>query len=567
MVNAFRHSSLVPKQAIEWLLLIVFILAPLFYSENLGGSGLDLPFNITVWAMATLVIAYSIWYLCNQSKLILPSNYKSLLALPLGILLAATFAGVHDPIAWLFRVLYVLAGVLFLFGLFQFRLKNTDRVLLLIAVATLLHSSIGLIQLFQLNLLADWIPKPAKAEPIGIFQQINVLASFLVTGLLVAFYLYLRPIAYQRTYLKIFLLIVISLGTFVVVASGSRVGLLSGAIGLSLLLLSYSKQLHQKWRMIAIALSAILVASFLAQGGLHKTLDKSYRIVEAQYSDQRMSIYRISVNVIAEEPIFGHGIGTFVEKWGAASATFAKANPNAELPQFITHPHNELLLWGIEGGGIALLGIMIALLSVIMLVARTKYSRVLGYLALLVPISMHSLVELPFYTSSIHWFVWLFLLFLMLNMNFLEKRVLLSSKMQLTIKSLIGLSLPLILLFLFTTYQSQKGINDFARKKSSDEALEHGLNNPYFKTKAERLLINAFLADAIEKNNDEGVLQALSLLHKQTELRLEPQLFEALTLGYDFLNLPEERCSSLKQGINIFPANRKLLALYQKCEL
>jgi O-antigen polymerase len=202
-----RHLSkypLMPQQPIEWLLALLFLLSPFYLVSSLGGTGFDLPFNISVWAAATLVIAYSVWYFCRHEKFILPVNYKGLLALPIGILIAAALAGVHDPIAWLFRIAYVMAGMVFLFGLFQFRLRNTDRILLLIAVATLLHSAIGIIQLFQLPVLMDWIPRAQKAVATGVFQQVNVMASFLVTGILISVYLCLRPIAYQRVYLKAF---------------------------------------------------------------------------------------------------------------------------------------------------------------------------------------------------------------------------------------------------------------------------------------------------------------------------------------------------------------------------
>jgi O-antigen polymerase len=159
MSRYLSKYPLLPQQPIEWLLALLFLVSPFYLASSLGGTGFDLPFNITVWAAATLVIAYSVWYFCGQDKLILPANYKGLLALPVGILLAAALAGVQDPISWLFRIVYVMAGVIFLFGLFQFRLKNTDRILLLIAVATLLHGLFGIIQLFQLPILTSWIPR------------------------------------------------------------------------------------------------------------------------------------------------------------------------------------------------------------------------------------------------------------------------------------------------------------------------------------------------------------------------------------------------------------------------
>jgi O-antigen polymerase len=216
MSRYLSKYPLLPQQPIEWLLALLFLVSPFYLASSLGGTGFDLPFNITVWAAATLVIAYSVWYFCGQDKLILPANYKGLLALPVGILLAAALAGVQDPISWLFRIVYVMAGVIFLFGLFQFRLKNTDRILLLIAVATLLHGLFGIIQLFQLPILTSWIPRTQTIIATSVFQQVNVLASFLVTGILVCIYLCLRPIAYKRFYLKVFLLITMSIATYVI---------------------------------------------------------------------------------------------------------------------------------------------------------------------------------------------------------------------------------------------------------------------------------------------------------------------------------------------------------------
>ena len=299
-----RHLSkypLLPQQPIEWLLALLFLVSPFYLVSSLGGTGFDLPFNITVWAVATLIIAYSVWYFCGQDKLILPANYKGLLALPVGILLASALAGVQDPITWLFRIVYLMAGVIFLFGLFQFRLKNTDRILLLIVMATLLHSLVGVVQLFQLPILQNWIPRTSTVTATGVFQQVNVMASFLTTGILVSVYLCLRPIAHKRFYLKAFLLITISVATYVMVATGSRIGLLSGVLGILMLLIAYRSQVSKNWKTIVSALLLIMVASWLAKEGLHKTFDKSYQMVEAQYSDQRLSIYRISFDAFLQK--------------------------------------------------------------------------------------------------------------------------------------------------------------------------------------------------------------------------------------------------------------------------
>ena len=63
------------------------------------------------------------------------------------------------------------------------------------------------------------------------------------------------------------------------------------------------------------------------------------------------------------------------------------------------------------------------------------------------------------------------------------------------------------------------------------------------------------------------MMMKLNLLNKHVDMRPEPQLFEALANGYEFLNLNNERCLSIKHGLNMFPANRRLLDLYKKCEV
>lgn len=565
MSRTLSKYPLLPQQPIEWLLALLFLISPFYLAPSLGGTGFDLPFNITVWAAATLVIAYSVWYFCGQDKLILPANYKGLLALPVGILLAAALAGVQDPITWLFRIVYVMAGVIFLFGLFQFRLKNTDRILLLIAVATLLHGLIGIIQLFQLPLLVNWIPRTQNIIASGVFQQVNVMASFLVTGILTCLYLCLRPLAYKRLKLKVFLLVIISITTYVMVSTGSRIGLLSGVLGLLMLLIAYRKQVSKNWKTVVSALLIIIVASWLAKEGLHQTLDKSYRLVDAQYSDQRLSIYRISFDAITQAPIKGHGIGSFVEQFGLASWGFYQQHPTAELPTYIAHPHNELLQWAMEGGMLALLGILIAMLSVLWFAIKNKHQRVVVYLALLLPITFHTQVEHPFYISSLHWFVWLTLLFVLLNHYPLIKQ---NSLSLVANKSLRGFAIVLLLIslaFLWQTSHAQQQLYKYIIQSQQSPVLDQALDNLYFKPYVEQIVMRTHLHDAIGKKDAEKLLQIVDWLEVELEKKPELKLFEDVINGYFALEMEKDRCEIVKQSLLYYPANKVLQNLQADC--
>ena len=565
MSRTLSKYPLLPQQPIEWLLALLFLVSPFYLASSLGGTGFDLPFNITVWAAVTLVIAYSIWYFCGQDKLILPQNYKGLLALPVGILLAAALAGVKDPITWLFRITYVMAGVVFLFGLFQFRLRNTDRILLLIAITTLLHSLVGIIQLFQLSVLLNWIPRTDKAIATGVFQQVNVMASFLTTGILICIFLCLRPIAHKRLYLKVFFLITITVATYVMVATGSRIGLLSGLLGLFMLLVAYRKQVRNNWKTIITVLLLILVASWLAKEGLHKTLDKSYQIVEAQYSDQRMSIYRISLDAFTESPIRGHGIGSFLEKYGLASSKFYHQHPTANMPNYIAHPHNELLQWAIEGGVLALGGIIIAGIGVLWFAIKHRQQRLFAYLALLLPITFHTQVEHPFYISSLHWFIWLTLLFILLNHHLAIKQNSISLMAKNSLRGLVVVLLIPSLFFLWQTAQAQQQLYEFIRQSQLTSQLDRALNNVYYKMYAEQIVMRTHLHDAIGRNDVEKLVQVVNWFESELIKKPELKVFEDIINGYFALEQPEQRCQTIGKSLQYYPANKVLQNLQQEC--
>ncbi|MCB2427909.1 O-antigen ligase family protein [Methylophaga pinxianii] len=564
MSRTLSKYPLLPQQPIEWLLALLFLISPFYLASSLGGTGFDLPFNITVWAAATVVIAYSAWYFCGQDKLILPPNYKGLLALPVGILLAAALAGVHDPITWLFRIVYVMAGVIFLFGLFQFRLKNTDRILLLLSVATLLHGLFGLVQLFQ-PLILDWIPKTNTQIATGVFQQVNVMASFLVTGILICIYLCLRPISYKRPNLKVFLLLTITVATYVMVSTGSRIGLLSGIFGLLMLLIGYRNQVRKNWKTIISVLILILVASWLAKEGIHKTLDKTYKIVEAQYSDQRLSIYRISFDAFSEAPIRGHGIGSFLEQFGLSSSEFYKQHPTAEMPNYIAHPHNELLQWAIEGGLLALGGIVIAVISVLWFVIKQRQQRLLAYLALLLPITFHTQVEHPFYISSLHWFIWLTLLFVLLNHQLVVRQNSISLMAKKSLRGLLVILLIVTLLFLWQTSQAQQQLYQFIKQSQQAPQLDSALNNLYYKTYAEQIVMRTHLHDAIGRNDADKLVQVVNWFESELVKKPELKVFEDIINGYFALEQTEKRCQTIGKSLQYYPANKVLQNLQQDC--
>lgn len=558
---------LMPKQLIEWLLAVLLIVSPFYIASSLGGTGLDLPFNITVWLVASWVIAYMLWHVAIQAKIILPKIYLALLALPAGILISAAVSGVQVPTDWFFRIVFVFAGVLFLFGLFQFRIRNTDRLLLLIAISTLLHGLYGLAQLFRPDFVMGWLPQTATPMAIGVFYQVNAMASFLVTGIVVSVYLLFRPITDQRRILQVFLIITLTLATYVMVATGSRIGLISALLALILLLIGFFPQVKKRPVRALVILSTIMCASWLAQEGLHKTLDKSYRLVEANYSDQRMVIYKVSVDVIAQSPLLGHGIGSFMEKWGRASADFHAQNPDIAMPGYLAHPHNELLQWAIEGGIVAVLGILIAASAILWLAVYSKKRRNLVYLALLLPITFHSMVEHPFYISSLHWFVWLALVFILLNHQTTAR----NNQMSMMARSTLKIASLIIFvtgsMFVLHSLFAQKQLYAYTKQLQTTPMMREALNNPYFKHQAEQVVMRVRLHNAIEQNNQLKIQEIANWLESEISVKPELHLFGDLLNAYIALDDKRFECQTAASGLEIYPINNALRQIMKTCDV
>lgn len=545
------------------LLMLLLVLSPLYFAPSLGGTGFDLPFNISVWAAAVVVISYAYWTLSNSRILRLPKYSTSLLALPIGILISAVIAGVIDPVDWFFRVSYILGGVAFLFGLFQLKIGNTDRALLIVVISAFVLGIHGCMQITGLDsYLSQWMAVTAGSKPVSVFLQVNTMATYMVTGLLISVYLLFRPLSFHQKKLTLFLMLSVALTSFVISSSGSRTGLLSALIGLTLIIFGYHSITFRQWQKLLPACMIIFGAAFAGHEGIGKGLDKTTRMVGAEYADMRWTIYDISIDVMAQSPIVGHGIGSFLEAWGRQSAFFHSEHPNAVMPDYITHPHNELMLWGIEGGLLALLGIFISGVTVMFLLFKLPGKRKFAYLGILLPITFHTMVEMPFYLSSLHWFVWMIILFAILRHSSVETINPLSQSARVLIKSLsIGIGL-MSLIFLFTTARAQQDIYKYVSDIEQKQPLQSALNNFYFKRPAEQALLRAHLRQAAENNDKRKLGVIVKEFERMISVKPELKLFEDVIEGYHALSDILMSCKYTNLGLSYYPTNHGL-GLYQ----
>ncbi len=203
---------------------LYWLLGMHFFMHNPGGAGLYLPFNAWGWIFASLVIGLGLWQVTLQQRLVFSSLQGWLWLGALLLLLPMAYPGFDMKDYAIPRLLGLFAGLLFLFCLYQWQLvrASRDRLLYLLLGAVAIEALLGLVQ-YYLLIPGNWLGYDTRANrPYGIFQQPNVMATFMATGLVLAGWLELRGNA--NPWLKGLRYGVILAVSLLLVALQSRVG-------------------------------------------------------------------------------------------------------------------------------------------------------------------------------------------------------------------------------------------------------------------------------------------------------------------------------------------------------
>lgn len=555
----------------EIMLAVLFLLAPLYYHPNLGGEGLRIPNNSTTWLVALIFIAYSLNKVIKSETYQLPRYFIFIAAFPILVILSGFLAGVEQPMKWLFRVLFIVGGLAFFFSLFQHKLRQGrwDRLLLIMALSGLIHAVIGLLQIWLKADMPYLLPKSPEGIPSGLFQQINNQATFLVTSIVLAFYLASRPILFKRQrWLQFLVVLMVLAAGFIVAYSGSRIGFLTLAMSMPILLIARGKQLIYNKAFSAVLLAALLsgfALGVIPSGG--KAMDKTVAMQSGYSGSARLGIYDISFELLKQEPLYGHGIGSFARVFQYERPGFYAEHPDGKLPkQMVSHPHNEVFQWMVEGGLTALLGIILVVTGVIMALRKSGASRGWSYVALLIPISLHMQVELPLYMSALHWFT----LLLIMALAFVPMLKLCTNHVTIYAQKLSAmtvLTLTLIfVLFLMHTIRANWDFVAFYQGKQSENPLPIAKQNPYLSEQAQWIDMSAMMYSSMQyglKQNVEYYVEWGELLLEQ---RPDVDLYIKLTDANEFLGNQNRYCEIAKEGGAIYPRSERLKSAVNFCQ-
>ncbi|MCX7131616.1 Wzy polymerase domain-containing protein [Aeromonas sp.] len=347
-----------------------------FFMHNPGGAGLYLPFNAWGWIFASLVIGLGLWRVTLQQRLVF-SPLQAWLWLGGGLLLLPmAYPGFEFKDYAIPRLLGLFAGLLFLFCLYQWQLARQarDKLLYLLLGAVAIEALLGLVQYYLLT-PGNWLGYDTRVNrPYGIFQQPNVMATFMATGLALAIWLELRGNA--NVWLRGLRYGVILAASLLLVVLQSRVGQLGGLLALILLAPQLHRQ-HQLARIIGLVMLGV------------------------------------GLGLASQYGISGVKRGLEAYQSGGMRSYMADKALNPAMVQIeynLDHPHNEFLYWAVEGGLAPMIGMALMGGALLWRLARAGWVKGSALLALVTPILLHTQTEYPLYHAIALWWALLLLI-------------------------------------------------------------------------------------------------------------------------------------------------------------
>ncbi|MBW3697254.1 ligase [Vibrio sp. T187] len=461
---------------------IVFLLAMHFFMPNPGGAGLALSFNTTTWLVLSFTLAIGFYQLASN-------RFFRYSKLTIGLLISCIILTlpVLYPDSDLSNASSRLIGLWAGFSLFlllqQFHFTNSQkqRLLWFIALAVTIQAAFGYIQFLALEPGNFFGYNTIANRPYGIFQQPNVMASFLATGLVISAYLLARqPHKYNQRLSKVSLLYVLPLLTIpLLVTLASRTGWLSATLA-GAFVLPYLYKYSTPKRFIGWCVSVVLgVITGIILSSYNAGEGGSLAAKKADLDSPRDYMYAQSLDMMIEKPFTGYGYGKFESEYILYTARQHQLNSSYTpgLPS-MDHPHNELLYWGVEGGIVPIIGILLAALMVLTRIISANKGTRLAMFALFIPITLHSQLEYPFYHSAIHWITFIILLY------WVDQRVSSYSEQSFSIISktlfrVLSLVLPIVVTFyMVSALHTNYVLTKFEQSKPKNPDLLNEVTNP-----------------------------------------------------------------------------------------
>ncbi|WP_105900768.1 PglL family O-oligosaccharyltransferase [Vibrio gangliei] len=541
-----------------WALGVVFLLAMHYFQPNPGGAGLALSFNSTTWLAISVVIGIGLYATANMRKLRLTSLTIVMLVACI-ILTIPVFYSASQGSDALLRLIGLWGGWLLLLLLHQYPLSNKQKqtLLMLIVGAVCTEAAYGYFQYLFLEAGNSFGYNTENNRPFAIFQQPNVMASFLATGLAVGSYLLARQkqthVSHHKA-LSILLLLMPTITIPLLWVLASRTGWL-GATVATVLLIPYLHKFLPK-RVMTLWLISVIVG--LAGGYTLASANGGNELIaqKSNLESPRRYTFPQTFDMVIEKPWTGYGYGRFEPAYMLYTARQHQLNEDYHpgLPS-MDHPHNEILYWAVEGGIVPILGLLLAALEVFRKVRKAQHGTRLALVALFFPIVLHTQLEYPFYHSAIHWIIFIILIYWVdqLTSQYQEVNF---SKITKSLMSVFSLVIPIITaFFMLTALHTNAVLSKFEYTRPLNPDLLNQVTNPsVWKDRFDWDVYHTQLNIGLHLGNPEYIQPYIDWANKIIKRKPRAAFYSSLIVAYQGIGDNHKAEQIRKEAEFLFPA-------------
>lgn len=581
-------SKLSAEKILLIILSAVFLFIMHIFLPNIGGV-IAKQVEYLIWFFSGAIVFIASLKLLKDRTL-KESSLKIYLLLFITAWIGSTvFNQIRNLDYFLISSAWLVGGFILWFALHQYEFTQRQKlfIFLLIFLSAVIESLIGVIQFFGLYRYIPVTPSPEAGMVGGVFQQKNLFASYIATGLAVSLYListvWLRSFSSLKKTLFFTGVFILSLSLII---AQSRTGLLGITVAIILLFLARGKNYKSikktlfVWLMVFIAgfSAGFFLLSIKDQLGIEKLAVKKIK----WFSDpeqvsyrERILMYETSFEMFKEKPFTGQGFSNLSSLYVYYQAKVKKSNPDYYKGtgyQYTHHPHNEMALIVAESGILGILGVLCLLYGILRYAKKIGYQRAGLYTALLTPFLIHMMLEYPLHLSVAHWFAFV-LVGAMATSHFLKKTEFkINKKLTIALAGAISCLFILFSVYIVKTFIAYNQlviwyIEYTEGRNARVENLIPAKENLYLRNWAKPMYMFYSAENALKdiEQNKSFLLDFLNWSEVEKRRIPIPQVFlydayVLFSLGkhfgkFEYLN---EAVKSAEEGLKLYPDNQEL---------
>lgn len=262
------------------------------------------------------------------------------------------------------------------------------------------YSIVILLAFYGICQFIGWFPLSHKVKITGSFDNPAGFVAVLSMGFPIGLFLISKTKTIKR-YLAFIGSIVIAL---VIVLSHSRTGLLALITSMLIFPLSQKKTTNYLLNLKYYRILFICIAVFFIIGAsiLYKQKKDS--------ANGRLLIWKVSLEMIGDKPLRGHGYGKFQANYMVYQAKYFEKNPKSKFSQLADntkHPFNEFLKIAVEFGVMGLIFLILLIILTLKLLMKWHNEKKVLVLSGLASFMVFASLSYPLHYISI----WLLLAF------------------------------------------------------------------------------------------------------------------------------------------------------------